>query len=82
MITIPGDTAAGTHELRLFGVDDPPTVRFAITAAAPDPEPTVVSDGDEDLDRAGVLFVAGSALVLLLAAGRLLLRRRGARRAD
>jgi hypothetical protein len=83
VLTIPSDTVPGTHELRLFGVEEPPTVSFAITAGD---APTVTqagavaSESDDEVDRLAVLFVAGSAVVLVLALLRLVLSRRGARR--
>ena len=33
VITLPAATGAGTHELRLFGVEDPPSVQFAVVAS-------------------------------------------------
>lgn len=76
VLTLPADLEAGTHELRLFGVDGAPSVSFGVsaaleaTAATPDP---VVEESD---DRAAQLFVAGAGALLVLAVGRLLLARR------
>ena len=41
VITLPAATGAGTHELRLFGVEDPPSVQFAVVASR-DPSTEVV----------------------------------------
>jgi hypothetical protein len=80
VVTIPADTEPGTHELRLFGVDEPPSVSFAITAGPPaavTAEPVAAEPGT---DRSAVLFAAGSGAVLLLVVLRLVLvRRRGHR---
>lgn len=83
VITIPADTDPGTHELRLFGIDDAPTVRFAVAAGEVEASGTeqVAEVEDDGVDRAGVLFLAGAVLVLLLAVVRLLVSRKGARRA-
>ncbi|WP_134739533.1 hypothetical protein [Nocardioides sp. 503] len=78
VVTLPQDIEVGTHELRLFGVEEPPSVRFAVAA---DEQPTPVASGSATEDRLGVLVLAGSALVLLVVVARLLLLRRGARRA-
>ena len=80
VVTIPAETEAGTHELRLFGVDDAPAVSFAITAA-----PAAVTDAapvveEPETDRAGLVFAAGSAAVLLAVLLRLFLVRRRVRR--
>lgn len=79
VLTLPADVQGGTHELRLFGTADAPSVRFAITAGEPEPAPAAATASD---DRAGVLALAGSALVLLVVVVRLLVLRRGGRRAD
>lgn len=78
VVTLPADVEGGTHELRLFGADDAPSVRFAITAAEPAPPAAVTTAVG---DRTGVLVLAGAALVLLVVVVRLLFLRRGGRRA-
>jgi hypothetical protein len=65
VVTIPSDTEAGTHELRLFGVGDAPAVSFAITTAPATTTAAPVAQ-EPDTDRTGMLFAAGSAAVLLL----------------
>ena len=81
VLTIPEETEAGTHELRLFGVADPPSVSFAVTAAQPEAAPVAAAtDSDEGPDRWAVGFAIASAVVLLLALLRLVRTRRGARR--
>jgi len=85
VLTIPSDTEPGTHELRLFGPEDPPSVSFAITAAAPTgaatgtPATATAVAAEPEADRAGVVFAVGSGLVLLLVLFRLVRvrRRRG-----
>ncbi|WP_244929734.1 hypothetical protein [Nocardioides sp. W7] len=83
VVLLPGDTAAGTHELRVFGVESPPVVNFAVTAAAPaeSAEVAAASDADGDDDRAALVFAGVSALVLLAALGQLAWRFRRSRRA-
>lgn len=84
VITLPSDTGPGTHELRLYGVDDPPSVKFAVqasdTAAATTATGTETQTEDDDT-RAAWVFAGVAALVLLLALGRLGLGWRKARRA-
>lgn len=82
VISLPADTGAGTHELRLYGVADEPTVSFAVQPAE------VVDDQADDVaaasddERAAWLFAGAAALVLLLALLRLGLRSwKGTRRA-
>lgn len=85
VITIPGDIEPGTHELRLYGIEDPPEVRFAITSAAEpaaEPEAAPVERTADETDWAPILFAGGAGLVFLLALTRVLVRRRGVRRAD
>lgn len=83
VITIPLETGAGTHELRLFGIEAAPSVRFAVQAGDMTVTPTLAEAQarPDSGDRSGVLFLAGSALVLLLVIGRLAFLRRGARHA-
>ncbi|NHC24943.1 hypothetical protein G6553_17380 [Nocardioides sp. IC4_145] len=81
VLTLPEDAAAGTHELRVHGVDDPPSVSFAIVGA--EPAPAAAASGDRS-ERAGLLFAGAAGLVLVAAVGRAaypLLRARRARRA-
>ena len=81
VLTLPADLEAGTHELRLFGVDGAPSVSFGVSAGDQVESADAVPAATEDSgDRAAQLFVAAAGLVLLLAVGRLLLaRRRGPR---
>jgi hypothetical protein len=81
VLTLPADLEAGTHELRLFGVDGAPSVSFGVSAGDPVEQAAVDATPEEASDdRAAQLFVAAAGLVLLLAVGRLLLaRRRGPR---
>lgn len=80
VLTLPVDVAGGTHELRLFGAEEAPSVRFAITAAEPSTATPAAATADS-ADRAGVLALASAALVLLVVIVRLLVLRRGGRRA-
>ena len=79
-ITLPAATGAGTHELRLFGVEDPPSVQFAVVVSdapvAADVAPS--SAGDDDELRTAWLFVGAAAVLLLVALVRLGLRMRKA----
>ncbi|MFW6774626.1 hypothetical protein ACOACO_10105 [Nocardioides sp. CPCC 205120] len=85
VITLPADTPAGTHELRVFGLDEPLVVSFAVRAAD-DAAEVAASEGDaaptEDAgtDRLAVAFVVAAALVLLAAVARVVLVRRRAAR--
>lgn len=78
IITLPAATGAGTHELRLFGVEDPPSVQFAVVAgdvpAADDVAPS--SAGDDDELRVAWLFAGAAAVLLLVALVRLAIRMR------
>ena len=80
VVTIPPDTEPGTHELRLFGVEDAPAVSFAITAAPPTVTEAEPVAAEPDTDRTGLLFAAGSAGVLLLVLVRLFVVRRRSHR--
>lgn len=84
VVTLPAETGAGTHELRVFGTAEPLTVSFAVQAAdtAPATEEVAVSapEDDDGLDWLALGFVVVAALVLAAAAGRLLLVRRKATR--
>ncbi|MXG88172.1 hypothetical protein [Nocardioides flavescens] len=85
VVSIPASTEVGTHELRLFGVEEPPSVSFAVTdVSTPDTAPTPVTTpvaAEVPDERGAVLFAAGSAAVLLLALARLVVVRRRTRRA-
>ena len=82
VLQLPADTAAGTHELRLTGAASGTEVtqNFPVAAGAAAPAPAAAEPPDRlgrlDRDDAGVLFLAGSGLVFLLAIGGFLLRRR------
>lgn len=81
VITLPAETAAGTHELRVFGTEEPLTVSFAVRAAEtaePATEEVSATADDDGTDWLPVAFVVVAALVLLGAAARLLLVRRKA----
>jgi hypothetical protein len=70
IITLPADTGAGTHELRLYGVEDPPSVSFAVQQAETSTEAVEPQAADDDA-RAAWLFAAAAALVLVVALVRL-----------
>jgi hypothetical protein len=81
IITLPADTGPGTHELRLYGVEEPPSVSFAVQPAETSTESVEPQAVEDDDTRAAWLFAGAAALVLLLALVRLglgLLRRRRA----
>ncbi|NPC95679.1 hypothetical protein [Nocardioides sp. zg-DK7169] len=77
VVGLPADTRPGTHELRVFGVEDAPTVSFAVTVA--DDADEVSSE--EDGDRAAIVFAGAAAVVLLAALVLTFLRLRRSRRA-
>ncbi|MGB0100724.1 MAG: hypothetical protein WBP61_10635 [Nocardioides sp.] len=81
VIGLPAATSAGTHELRLYGVEDPPTVMFAVQASdtPSDAGAEPSSAGADDEMRAAWLFAGAAAIVLVVALVRLGLRRRGNR---
>lgn len=82
VVSLPVDLAAGTHELRVFGVEDAPTVNFAVVAETePAAAETTAADSGRG-DRAAMLFACAAALVLLAAVARLVLVRRRSRRAS
>ncbi|GAA4693574.1 hypothetical protein [Nocardioides conyzicola] len=82
VITLPADTGAGTHELRLYGVAKPPSVSFAVQPAETTAEVTTPAAAEDDDTRAAWLFAGAAALVLLVAVARLGLRGwKGRRRA-
>jgi len=78
VIGLPADTRPGTHELRVFGVEDAPTVSFAVTSADDAAE---AQAEEEDSDRAAVIFAAAAGVVLLAALVLTFLRLRRSRRA-
>jgi hypothetical protein len=81
IITLPSDTGPGTHELRLYGVEAPPSVSFAVQPAETSTETVEPQAVDNDDTRAAWLFAGAAALVLVLALVRLgfgLMRRRRA----
>ena len=78
VIGLPADARPGTHELRVFGVEDAPTVSFAVTSAE-DAEEAAAEE--EDSDRAAVVFAAAAGVVLLAALVLTFLRLRRSRRA-
>ncbi|WP_243056906.1 hypothetical protein [Nocardioides sp. SR21] len=80
VITLPAATGAGTHELRLFGVSDAPSVQFAVVASTVEHPTTEAAASDDEL-RVAWLFAGAAALVLVVALARLFLRYRGSRRA-
>lgn len=83
VITLPADLGSGTHELRLFGVEDAPSVSFGVTASGAEVASPITAPAAERSEERPValLFVAGAGLVLLLAVGRLVLARRRSGRA-
>ncbi|MBJ7355763.1 hypothetical protein [Nocardioides sp.] len=78
VLTLPADLDAGTHELRLFGVEGAPTVSFGVAAGVEVTAATPAPVGESN-DRSAQLFVAAAGVLLLLALGRLLLARRRGR---
>lgn len=70
VISLPVEIGPGTHELRLYGVDDAPTVRFPVRAATV-VEPTTTAAQTDDSLRAAWLFAGAAGLVLLVALVRL-----------
>lgn len=80
VVTIPAATAAGTHELRVFGLEEEVAVRFAVQAGestdAAATETVAASAGEPS--RYAVAFVVAAALLLVAAVARLLLARRRA----
>lgn len=81
VITLPADLAAGTYELRAFGVASPPAVKFAVRAAddATDAAPAAAESESDDAETWGKLFVGFAAALLLVALARLLLIARSRR---
>ncbi|CAB4729099.1 MAG: hypothetical protein F2667_12915 [Actinobacteria bacterium] len=76
VLTVPVDTTAGTHELRLFGVADAPSVRFAVRADAPTAEVTAAAVTDDGPEPIALAFVAVAAAALIGAVVRLVVLRR------
>jgi hypothetical protein len=82
VVLLPAETAPGTHELRVFGLENPPTVNFAVAAAdVESAEVAAASDSSDDESRAAWVFAGASALVLLVVLGQLVWRMRRSRRA-
>lgn len=82
VITLPADLPAGTYELRVFGVDKAPSVKFAVRAAdeAVAAQPVAASTEDDDkVETWGKVFTGFAAAVLLLALARLLMIARSRR---
>lgn len=84
VIQIPLRVSAGTQELRVFGTKKAPTLNFAIAASDADTTPVAAAPADATtLDstegRVAVGLTAGAALLVLLAATRLVLSRRRTR---
>lgn len=83
VVTLPADTSAGTHELRVFGLEEELAVRFAVqvdgsgASGETDATETVAASAGEP-SRYAVAFVVAAGLVLLAAVARLLLARRRA----
>lgn len=79
VITLPPELPAGTYELRVFGVDKPPAVKFAVRAAdeVTTAETEAASSGTKaEADTWGVIFAGLAGAVLLLALLRLVLMAR------
>lgn len=76
VITLPAATGAGTHELRLFGVENPPSVQFAVAASdVAEPTTEAAATNDDEL-RVAWLFAGAAGVLLLVALVRLAIRRR------
>jgi hypothetical protein len=74
VITLPPDTGPGTHELRLYGVEDPPSVSFAVQPAETTTETVEPQAAEDDDTRGAWLFAGAAALVLLVVLARLGIR--------
>lgn len=81
VVTLPATTASGTHELRLYGVEEPPSVMFAVQAGDVVAEVGGATAAEDDELRAAWLFAGAAGLVLLVALARVALRWRGHRAA-
>ncbi|MFS3128244.1 hypothetical protein ACLM5J_07540 [Nocardioides sp. Bht2] len=83
VITLPAELPAGTYELRVFGVDKAPSVKFAVRAAddATDARPAAAhtDEKDDTVETWGKIFTGFAAALLLLALARLLLIARSRR---
>lgn len=76
VITLPAATGAGTHELRLFGVEGAPSVQFAVVASeVAEPTTEAAATNDDEL-RVAWLFAGAAAVVLVVALVRLAIRMR------
>lgn len=84
VITLPADLPAGTYQLRVFGIDKPPSVKFAVRAAdrvSTDDTQPASSDTGHERDTWGIVFAGAAGVLLMLALVRVLLMARGRRRA-
>lgn len=83
VITLPAELAAGTYELRVFGVDPAPAVKFAVRAADEDTAATqpasANTEDDDQVETWGKIFTGFAAALLLVALARLLLIARSRR---
>ncbi len=87
VITIPAGTPAGTYELRLFGIDDAPSVKFAVRggddAAVAPASSTDASSESDDSEMWGKVFAGFAATLFLVALARvILMATKGRRRAS
>lgn len=75
VVSIPADTPVGTYELRVYGVDDPPSVKFAVRAADEAAvQPVAASaQADDDSETWAKVFAGFAAAVFLVAVARVLL---------
>lgn len=80
VLTLPDDLQPGTHELRLFGARKQPRVRFAVVASETSAA-LAAEDDSAGPDRTPLWFLAGCALVLVLAMAHSLRRWQRHRRA-
>jgi hypothetical protein len=80
VLTLPADLEAGTHELRVFGVDGAPRVSFGVSAGDPADTPVATAPVAAGTDpRAAQVFAGAAGVLLLLAVARLALARRRGR---
>ncbi len=85
VIPLPADVAAGTHTLRIYGLEDAPTVNFAVRAAetpASSTQQSADDSGQDGVDTWGKVFAGFGAALLLVAIARLLLMVWRSRRAS
>lgn len=76
VLTLPATTGPGTHELRLFGVDDAPSVDFAVVQADVVEPTTEAAATDDDELRVAWLFAGAAGVIFLVALVRLAIRMR------